>query len=821
MKLPFTLPFGKKEVKNYFLALLLQDEKVGAVVFEETNGMMHVVGRSEEHFLTSLNEVSFEELLDTVDKAVSTAEETLPENIQTEKTVFGVKQDWVLDGKIKKDYLATLKKMCDELALTPIGFLVFTEAIIHLLSQEEGAPVSAVLVEIGKKIISISLIRAGRIIETKQVPLEEPIVHAVDSALKHFADIEVLPSRIVLFNQENNEKLSQSFIKHTWSKTLPFLHVPQVTILPAGFETKGILTGTAAQMGFNVTGEDTIVPLTTRKKSAEKGIEKEEESFAFAKHEDLETKQASVKPDLTPEIEPTEAEEEELEQEAIEEPKKPHTKAKSSVLNENVSADFFGFVENQDITGSKKKPIKINNDNFETPANFDEAFAEIPEEVKEEETFENTASGGLPLNGMLLFAGVKKGLQTLPWGKLVSIFHIKLPSKKRTPKIKQTEDQEESSSSHAKIYAIAIAVFVIIIGGIIAYILTISANVTLFVTPKVISDSQPITFSTNGTTNAAQNIIAAQTTSVDEKGTLSEGTTGTKSIGNPAKGQVTIFNLSTSPASLSANTTIVSENGKKFTLDSDVSVPAADPYSGTGGKATVNVTAADIGPDYNLPSGTKFSIGSSSNIGAKNDNPFSGGTKQDINVVASADIDKIQQDLIKNLEDKAKADLQSKADGSTILPSFFTSETISNKNLSNKAGDQAKNLTLSATVTYETVTIKKSDIDSYTKDHLKDQLQTNGTLTANGLSTTVTDIKQNKDTTTATLNMKATLLPSITISDLAQKIAGKSFTQATSMLNGINSVADVSIKLVPNIPFLPKVLPRLPQHIHISVSANE
>ncbi len=806
MKLPFTLPFGKKEVKNYFLALLLQDEKVGAVVFEETNGIMHVVGRSEEHFPTSLNQVSYEELLDTVDKAVSTAEEALPENIQTEKTVFGVKQDWVLDGKIKKDYLTTLKKMCDELSLTPIGFLVFTEAIIHLLSQEEGAPVSAVLVEIGKKIITISLIRAGRIIETKQVPLEEPIVTSVDTALKHFADIEVLPSRIVLFNQENNEKLSQSFIKHTWSKTLPFLHVPQITILPAGFETKGILTGTAAQMGFSVTGEDTIIPLTIRKKAAQKILETPEESFAFQKHENLEQTAEELEEETQEQLEPEE---------------KTHTKEKQSVLNDNVSADFFGFVENEDITGNKKKSLKINNDNFETPTNFDETFAEIPEEVKEEETFENTSSGGLPVNSMLLFAGVKKGLQAIPWKKLLSTIHITLPSKKRTPKIKHEATPEEVSSSHLKLYAIIIAVLVVIIGGIIAYIMTISATVTLFVTPKVITDSQPITFSTDGTTNASQNTIAAQTISVDEKGTLSQATTGTKSVGNPAKGQITIFNLNPTPASLSANTTIVSENGKKFTLDSDVNIPSADQYSGTGGKATVNVTATDIGPDYNLPSGTKFSIGNSSNIGAKNDNPFSGGTKQDINVVATADITKIQQDLIKNLEDKAKTDLQGKVDGSTIVPSFFTSETISNTNYSNKAGDQAKNITLSATVTYETLAIKKSDIDAYTKEHLKNQLQTNGTLTANGLTADVTDIKQNKDTTSATLHMKAVLLPNVTTTDLAQKIAGKSFAQAKNLLNGINSVADVTIRLIPNLPLLPQVLPRLPQHIHIVISAND
>jgi len=98
MKLPFS--FGKKETKNYFLALLLQDEKVGSVVFEESGGKIHVVSRAEEHFAASLEHATFEEWLDNIDKVVSVAESSLPEGIHLQKTVFGVKQDWIEEGKL-------------------------------------------------------------------------------------------------------------------------------------------------------------------------------------------------------------------------------------------------------------------------------------------------------------------------------------------------------------------------------------------------------------------------------------------------------------------------------------------------------------------------------------------------------------------------------------------------------------------------------------------------------------------------------------------------------------------------------------------------
>ena len=47
---------------------------------------------------------------------------------------------------------------------------------------------------------------------------------------------------------------------------------------------------------------------------------------------------------------------------------------------------------------------------------------------------------------------------------------------------------------------------------------------------------------------------------------------------------------------------------KQFSTDSQVSLSAADPTVGPS-KPMLTVTASDIGQDYNLPSGTKFTIG--------------------------------------------------------------------------------------------------------------------------------------------------------------------------------------------------------------------
>lgn len=263
MKLPISSFFEKKEKNNYFLAALLRDDLIKVIIFEDINNSIKVLGAHSEHFPTTLEQEQIEGWIDTFDKAVGTAEKVLPEGAELKKTVFGVKQDWVEEAKIKKEYLQKLKKVSEELDLQPIGFLVFSEAIVHLLQKEQGAPVSGILVELGKNNIIASIIRAGKIIETKEVTLTNTPSEAVEEALKGITDIEILPSRIILFDGNHAESVTQEFISHPWSKNLPFLHVPQVTVLSEDFDAKAVIYGTALQLGMEILDDTLTLPSTT------------------------------------------------------------------------------------------------------------------------------------------------------------------------------------------------------------------------------------------------------------------------------------------------------------------------------------------------------------------------------------------------------------------------------------------------------------------------------------------------------------------------------------------------------------------------------
>ncbi len=812
MKLPFSLTFGKKEIKNHFLALLFQDEKIGAVVFEETAGTIQVISHAEEHFTSSLEEAPFDELLDIIDKAVSTAEGTLNEGIQTEKTVFGVKQEWISEGKIKKDYLIRLKKVCDELQLQPIGFLVFTEAIIHLLQKEEGAPVSAILVETGKKLIDISIIRAGRIVANKKIPFTTPVPHAVDEALKQFNDIEIFPSRIILFDSDNNEKLSQSFIHHSWSKSLPFLHMPQVTILPQGFDTKGVLYGTATQMGFEVSDVDFRTPIKT--------IAPQHDKKTFIPQTDI--RDNLENPET---LQQTGAlqKEEQLEEEVL--GNKPHNDPEFAIqtsddmiLHDSVSADYFGFIKNGDITNETKLGKKTHFTINAPSAIIDQAIAEIPEEVKDDETELNKPDGGLPVNSMLLFDGIKKGIANIK----DNFSFQKFFQKKRRTSIGQPKETISTAKSFPKRLLILPLLLILIIAGFVWYVTAVAANVIITVSPKVLEDKEQVTFAVGGSSDNSKNIIAASDIQVQEQGTLSQDATGTKAVGTPAKGSITIFSIFTNSTNIPQGTKLTSDNGLVFTLTNAVNVGSfsgdiSDPPVTI---SNVSVTANDIGPNYNLPSGTKFTINGldKGSISAKNDAAFSGGTQQNITVVSQKDEDALVSNLTKNLETKAQTDISNTAGNDKVVLPFFTKEEVTKKTFSKNVGDQAKSVSLDATITYHSASYTKNDLQSFSQSIFQGKIPSNSTLSPNGIQATVSDPKNDNQSFRGSLDMKASFLPKLDTQTITQDITGKSFNQAQSIIQKYPQVSNVAIQLQPNIPFLPKLLPRFSKNIHVSIT---
>lgn len=756
MNLP-KLPFlEKKEKSEYFLSLVLRDEKASAVVFKEVGGRVNVVGEHNQLFRVSLEDASEEELLDVIDKAVSLAEKTLPEGVESQKTIFGLKESWTAEGKIKPHYLSKLKKISDELQFKPVGFLVITEAIIHYLEKEEGAPVSAIVAEIGKKSVTVSLTKAGKLLETKSTEIDGSIPVTVDTLLKHFTTAEVLPSRVIIFDN-GSEKLQQEFTAHKWSRELGFLHIPQITNLPSNFDAKAVLSGAATQMGFEVLEASLI---------------------------------RAEKADIAEDIQPLEIESEEDKTlaEAASEfgfssedvADKPKTAIDDS-LTAGVTAVGAATV------GAKKA---VESDNLD----LSEQFKEIPEEVK----LKTADKSPLGVNATAMSASMKGFAGKLKLGKMF---------------------KGSGGKKKLIILIIPLALLIVLIGF---YAFGRSATVTLGVSGQEKESSETVTLSEDSPTSASDKTINVKFITSNQDGKVTTAATGKKETGDKAKGTVTIFNTADSGKTITAGTIITSSNNLKFVIDKSVTVASgsADPTSLKAGQVDVTVTAEKFGTNYNLPSGTKFTLEGTSEIAAKNDSAFSGGTKKDIKVVSQKDLAKLEKDLQEQLEAAAKADIAKQASSDSTTSPNFTSIEFDKKSFSKKVDDEANEVSLTGVIVFEGVAYKKSDLIAFAKDKLSKDIPDGMIIDEDRLTGEATDIETDDGVTKAKVNIKAILVPDIDPEEIAKSIAGESVSSSTQKLQDIPEVERVNIKVFINLPLLPNRLPFSSGKIKVEVDKN-
>lgn len=734
MKLP-NLPFNKKDSqKEYFLSIVIRHEKLSATVFEETAGKVNVVGVGTEYFKENVEKAPEDELLQNLDKAISVAESSLPENITTHKTIFGLKEDWIEDGKVKKDYLLRLKKACDELDLKPVGFLTISEAVAHLLEKEEGAPITAVLAEVGETAATVSLIKAGKVRETKTAQIHENVPFTVDTILKHFQTPDVLPSRILILDG-GTDKMIQDFMNFSWSKSLPFLHVPQIATLPPDFDSKAVLEGAAIQMGFSVG---------------------DVESF-FKSSKELEPIDLTEQPEkeVSPAAQPN---------------------------------DEFGFMQEEDIAKSAEEAEKeVISDNLV----MDEEIQEEKERVPQ---------------ARLAFLGL--GLTKVK--SLLAGLHVEKYLEKAPVMFGKTG---------GKVFLLPISLILILVLLLFVYFFKTSATITLAIAPKTDTQDLNVTFATDGSTDISNNVIGAKSVSSSQDGKVSTKATGTKKTGDKAKGKVVIFSSLTKDQTFSKGTKITSPNGLDFTLDSDAKVSSSSGASDVK-QVSVNVTASTFGKEYNLPSGTKFSVGGfdKSAVEAKNDDAFSGGTEKDITIVSKEDQSKLTEDLIDKLKPNAQDDIKKKLSEGDLLMPVFVSTTFDSKSFDKDVDEEASEVSLTGTVNFEGLAYKQSDVFDFAKDKLSED-QKDLSVNPQDFNVDVEDVKVKSGDVSATLKLKTSLIPKIERDNLLNQIKGKSLNDAEETLKGLPLVNSVEVKMFPPIPLLPKRIPP-PSRVKIIIETN-
>lgn len=679
-----------------------------------------------------------EGLVEATDAALSSAIQKLPEDYpEPQKTVFGVATSWVKEGEISPENLDKVKKLCTDLSLTPVGFVVLPEAIAHLYKSEEGSPLNAIVLKSGGDSLELSVFKLGELAGTTEVSRSVSLVDDVIEGLSRFSGVSPLPTRFIVYDGKEGEleETKQTLIQANWGEgKISFLHTPQVETL--SIDRKVLATALA--------GGSEIGNVTT--------VTKNEEEHA----QDL----AEGSPEKTEEVPVT------------------------------ASLEDFGFALG-DVSSIKKEDIENVAPPQVTPV------SQIP-----------------PKSQPTPFVNPVQNIAKPPtnyFAKSKSLFHS-------FSKIFTGAKIQGGSQNKWLIILLSVLGAGILLVGILWWFVQ-KAAVNIYVTPKRSEETVRVTFATGGQSDQAAGIIPAKILTDQVSGEKTKSTAGTKLIGNKAKGTVEIANGNSAAINLAAGTTIISSSGFKFVTDTEASVSGALSLISPG-KATVNVTASDIGSSYNLVKGEIFiSVGNYSKylVVATSTGDFSGGSSQQISAVSAEDQVNLENDLKNELSQNAKSDLSAKlADNQIFVNDLATLEATS-VNYDHKVGDQAESLKLNLTLTATGLAADKEKLIEYAKGILNSKTPQGYMLSSDQIDFKFTFAEETDGKYTYDVVVGGNFLPAVDTENIKKTILGHTVSSAKEYLNSLPGFdhADVILKITFPEPL--KTIPRIAKNITIEV----
>lgn len=351
------------------------------------------------------------------------------------------------------------------------------------------------------------------------------------------------------------------------------------------------------------------------------------------------------------------------------------------------------------------------------------------------------------------------------------------------------------------------------------------AAITIFETPKTLEEHSVITINpTASLADAATKIIPGKKLEKTVNGQKTLPVVGKKSIGDPAKGSVTIYNKSLTSRTFKKGT-ILTFDSVPFTLDDEVSVASASESIGsiTFGKASGSVTASAIGTRGNLPASSEFSFKdiSTSIAIARNDQPFTGGTSKEVTVVSRADYDALVKILTADLVEKAKAELAGSVGGSEKLIDATIKTDVVEKTFVEELDQESKELHGKLTLTVSGISYSQADAVTVMKGTVEPSIPEGYALAPEKTTTTVGDIVVKKDgSMSAKVNFISVALPRIDTEMVRKSLAGKSLQAAENYLRTVSGVGAVEFGNLRT--FLSKDhLPINPKNISISLAILE
>lgn len=257
------LPSQKKsQPAEYYFGLNIKHGQVIGSVWGIDGNKVHILSVVERKFHES-DDIS-ENPHSLIEAANIVLDEALADfSPEPEKILFGVPDSWLQDDELKPKFSKVLKQLTKELDVLPLAYVATTHSIAHLLQRQEGVPLTAILVEIGTP-LSVAVVKAGRVLGTKEIQRSENLPQDIEKALLSFSDIEVLPAKIFIFGSGDLNHYKEEMVPFNWMNQLPFLHLPKVEELEESISVKSLSFAGASEINPHVHLEHQTVPIDTK-----------------------------------------------------------------------------------------------------------------------------------------------------------------------------------------------------------------------------------------------------------------------------------------------------------------------------------------------------------------------------------------------------------------------------------------------------------------------------------------------------------------------------------------------------------------------------
>lgn len=345
------------------------------------------------------------------------------------------------------------------------------------------------------------------------------------------------------------------------------------------------------------------------------------------------------------------------------------------------------------------------------------------------------------------------------------------------------------------------------------------AEVKIWLQTKPLEKEAEITLSSNseGQENAGQ--VAGVTVEVEETAGKKASTTGKKTVGDPAKGKLTIYNKTENEKIFPRGIVLIGSSDLRFTLDKEVTVASTAAFSTSFSSVGGEITAAKIGPEGNLPGETNLSFKDypTSSYFAKTDDGLSGGTSKEVSAVSKSDQEKLLEDLFQELSDQARENLQAKLGAEDKLIEETITSATKEKKFDKDVGEEASELNLTLSVKFQAVAYNEKEIKDRFLKSLEEATPEGYELNKDETKIEVLGVNKKEKETTLKMIAKVNLLPKLNLEEIRKSILGKKQSLAEEYLKGLRGVSQVEVIIKSPVPSPFKALPRLPRNIKIEI----